>query len=170
MRPQALMNTMVVSGGAALLDLLVKILYIAAFHVPLFLLNPSGDMAWAKWHFWVVHSLLAVVCYAAIVALPFTPWRELLPVRATFQTYATCLLGLYITMTVGSILVGSKVVGGYCVYGSAMWLYYSCYPPLVYWTFLKDFFSDDELDMDLLYYSEMRDAGVFDDAQELSFG
>lgn len=169
---QALINTLVVSGGVSLLDMLVKILYIAAFHVPLFLYNPSGDMAWSKWSFWVVHALLAMLCYAAIVLLPFAPpgWRELLPAKASFFSYAVCLLGLYITMAVGSILVGSKVVGGYCVYGSAMWVYYSLYPPLVYFTFLQDFFSDDQLDMDLLYYSEMRDAGVFDDAQELSFG
>jgi hypothetical protein len=166
---QALLNTVIVSGGAALCDLLVKILYITAFHVPLFLYNPSGDMAWSKWSFWVMHSLLAMLCYAAIVLLPFTPWRELLPAKASFYSYAMCLLGLYITMAVGSILVGSKVVGGYCVYGTAIWLYYSCYPPLVYFTFLQDFFSDEQLDMDLLYYSEMRDAGVFDD-QELSFG
>lgn len=165
---QALMNTLAVSGGAALCDMLVKILYITAFHVPLFLYNPSGDMAWSKWSFWLAHSLLAMLCYAAIVLLPFTSWRQLLPAKASFYSYALCLLGLYVTMAVGSILVGSKVVGGYCVYGSAMWLYYSCYPPVVYFTFLQDFFSDDQLDMDLLYYSEMRDAGVFDDAQELS--
>lgn len=167
---QALTNTLAVSGGAALLDMLVKILYIAAFHVPLFLYNPSGDMAWSKWSFWLVHALLAMLCYAAIVLLPFTHWRELLPAKASFYSYAMCLLGLYVTMAVGSILVGSKVVGGYCVYGTAIWLYYSCYPPLVYFTFLQDFFSDEQLDMDLLYYSEMREAGVFDDAQELSFG
>jgi hypothetical protein len=167
---QALTNTLALSGGAALADMLVKILYITALHVPLFLYNPSGDMAWSKWSFWLMHALLAVLCYITIVVLPFTPWRELLPAKASFYSYALCLLGLYITMAVGSILVGSKVIGGYCVYGTAIWLYYSCYPPLVYFTFLQDFFSDEQLDMDLLYYSEMREAGVFDDAQELSFG
>lgn len=167
---QALTNTLALSGGAALADMLVKILYITALQVPLFLYNPFGDMAWSKWSFWLMHALLAVLCYITIVVLPFTPWRELLPAKASFYSYALCLLGLYITMAVGSILVGSKVIGGYCVYGTAIWLYYSCYPPLVYFTFLQDFFSDEQLDMDLLYYSEMREAGVFDDAQELSFG
>lgn len=165
---KALLNTLAVSGGAALGDMLVKIVYIAGFHVPLFLFNPTGDMAWSKWSFWLMHALVAMLCYAAIVLLPFTPWRELLPAKASFYSYALCLLGLYTTMAVGSILVGSKVVGGYCVYGVGVWLYYSAYPPLVYFTFLQDFFSDEQLDMDLLYYSEMRDAGVFDDAAELS--
>lgn len=164
---QALLNTLAVSGGAALGDMLLKIVYIAGFHVPLFLYNPSGDMAWSKWSFWLMHALVAMLCYAAIVLLPFTPWRELLPAKASFYSYALGLLGMYTTMTVGSILVGSKVVGGYCVYGVGVWLYYSAYPPLVYFTFLQDFLSDEQLDMDLLYYSEMRDAGVFDDAAEL---
>lgn len=169
--PQALLHTLAVSGTAAGVDMLVKLLYITALHVPLFLYNPAGDMAWSKWSFWLVHSLIALLAYGAMVALPFTPWRELLPAKASFYGYALCLLGMYITMAVGSILVGCKLVGGYCVYGSATWLYYSCYPPLVYFTFLAEFFGEEELDTDLLLYSEMRDAGVFDDgAQELSFG
>jgi hypothetical protein len=75
-------------------------------------------MAWSKWSFWLVHALLAMLCYAAIVLLPFAPpgWRELLPAKASFFSYAVCLLGLYMVCAVGAILVGSKVVGGYCVY------------------------------------------------------
>jgi hypothetical protein len=38
---------------------------------------------------------------------------------------------------------------------------------LLYITFLAEFFSDDEgLDMDMMYYSEMKDAGYFDDSYE----
>ena len=38
---------------------------------------------------------------------------------------------------------------------------------LLYMTFLAEFFLDDELNMDLLYYSEMKDAGYFEDGAEM---
>ena len=34
---------------------------------------------------------------------------------------------------------------------------------LLYLTFLSEFFLDEELDMDLMYYSEMKDAGAFEE-------
>jgi hypothetical protein len=139
------------------------VLYIFALHVPLFLYNTAGDMHWSKWSFWVMHASLAVLCYATLMVLPFTQWRDLLPAKASFYQYLLCLLVLYITMAVGSILVGCKITAGYCVYGIAIWLYYATYPPLLYYTFLADFFADEQLDVDMLYYSEMRDAGCFDD-------
>ena len=37
---------------------------------------------------------------------------------------------------------------------------------LLYITFLAEFFSDEGLDMDMMYYSEMKDAGYFDDSYE----
>lgn len=161
---QALLQTSVISGGAALVDAVIKILYIFAFHIQLYLYDATGDMRWSKWSFWFMHSLLAVLCYTAILVLPFTPWRDILPAKASFYRYALCLLLGYLTMGVGSLLIGAKVAAGYCVYGSAMWLYYAAYPALVYLTFLAEFFSDEQLDIDMMYYSEMRDAGCFDDA------
>lgn len=163
------MNTAAVSGAAALAETVVKVLYIYAFHVPLYLYDSTGDMRWSKWSFWMLHSLAAVICYGALMIMPFTGWRDLLPAKASFYRYVFCMLFLYITMAVGAILVGSKVVAGYCVFGTAMWLYYSFYPPLVYITFLAEFFADQQLDIDMLYYSEMRDAGCFDDAYDDSF-
>ena len=42
-----------------------------------------------------------------------------------------------------------------------------CAVQLLYITFLAEFFSDDEgLDMDMMYYSEMKDAGYFDESNE----
>lgn len=50
----------------------------------------------------------------------------------------------------GAILLGSNVESGYCVYGMASYLYQSFYPPLLYMTFLAEFFSDDDMDLDLV--------------------
>lgn len=120
-------------------------------------------MRWSKWSFWLLHALAAVIIYTAILVLPLTRWRDILPAKPSFYRYARCLLLLYLLMAVGAILIGSKVLSGYCLYGIANWLYYAVYPPLLYYTFLAEFFSDERLDLDLMYYSEMRDAGCFEE-------
>ena len=67
----------------------------------------------------------------------------------------------------GAVLLGAALLlggehGGYCVYGIATFAQYAAYPPLLYATFLADFFSEeDDLDADGPYYSEMHDAGFF---------
>lgn len=35
-----------------------------------------------------------------------------------------------VVVTTGAILLGSGVIGGYCVYGLASFLYYAIYPPV----------------------------------------
>ena len=77
------------------------------------------------------------------------------------------LLALNVTCVVGAVLIGSHVGSGlgYCVYGAANWLYYAAYPPLVYATFLAEFFADEQLDLDLMYYSEMREAGFLEEGE-----
>jgi hypothetical protein len=75
------------------------------------------------------------------------------------------LLVVYACMAAGSLLIGAQVLAGYCVYGAATFLYFGAYAPLLYATFLAEFFSDEQLDIDMLYYSEMRDAGMLGDEQ-----
>ena len=62
----------------------------------------------------------------------------------------------------GSLLVGCKLAAAYCLYGLATWAHYAAFPPLLYITFLAEFLSDDTLDLDTQYYSEMREAGCFE--------
>eukprot|EP00877_Chromochloris_zofingiensis_P011606 jgi/Chrzof1/669/Cz01g24150.t1 len=165
---EALWRTLVMSGAAASAETAVKVVYIFALHIPLFLFggtsdDAAADMRWSKWSFWLLHALAAVIIYTAILVLPLTRWRDILPAKPSFYRYARCLLLLYLLMAVGAILIGSKVLSGYCLYGIANWLYYAVYPPLLYYTFLAEFFSDERLDLDLMYYSEMRDAGCFEE-------
>ncbi|KAF8073048.1 CAND8 [Scenedesmus sp. PABB004] len=160
---QALRNTLAASGAAAAVDTGVKALLIFVSRVPLYLYDPASDMAWSKWAFWLAHGLAGVAAYGALAALPWTPWREALPARRGFRRYVAALLGLHAALSVGAALVGSKLVGGYCVYGLASWLYYAAWPPLLYATFLSEFLADSELDTDLLLYSEMHEAGCFAD-------
>lgn len=53
----------------------------------------------------------------------------------------------------------------YCIYGLVGLAYTACYPPLLYLTFLHEFFRDSELDSELLYYEEMHDAGYLFDGR-----
>lgn len=168
---EALKQTLVTSGTVAGIDTAIKAAYIFVFHVPLFLYggtsgHSGADMDWKKWSFWLVHTLLFIAVYFTIVILPLTRWRDILPAKPSFYRYARFLLLLNVMAMVGAILIGSKVVSGYCVYGVATWLYYALYPPLLYVTFLAEFFADDQLDIDMMYYSEMREAGCFDDYDE----
>jgi len=123
----------------------------------------DADMSWAKWSFWLLHHLAFLLVYLLILVVPYTQWRDLLPAKPSFYRYVAALFILSLTAVLGSIFIGSHVAAGYCVYGVASFLYYAAYPPLLYWTFLAEFFADDELDLELRYYSEMREAGYFED-------
>ncbi len=39
----------------------------------------TGDLNWAKWGYWEIHSLLFLSVYTAILVLPHTRWRVSLP-------------------------------------------------------------------------------------------
>ena len=41
-------------------------------------------MRWSKWSFWLLHASLCCLVYAAILILPLTQWRDLLPAKRTF--------------------------------------------------------------------------------------
>lgn len=164
---EALIRTLAVSGGIALFESFIMMIYIFGIDVPLFMFSEDGDlkgdMSWAKWSFWLLHHLAFLLVYLLILVVPYTQWRDLLPAKPSFYQYVAALFILSITAVLGSILIGSGVVAGYCVYGVASFLYYAAYPPLLYWTFLAEFFADDELDLELMYYSEMREAGYIED-------
>ena len=59
-------------------------------------------------------------------------------------------------------MLGVGAASGYCVYGVSNFVYYALYPPILYLTFLAEFFQNTESDLDLLLASEMKEAGVFE--------
>ncbi|EIE24097.1 hypothetical protein COCSUDRAFT_23261 [Coccomyxa subellipsoidea C-169] len=166
---EALIRTLWMSGAYAAFETVVASIYIFGAHVPLFLYGgspeaPGDDLRWSKWGFWLAHTVLFLLVYALILILPNTKWRDRLPAKPSFYRYILVLFALNVLAGLGSILLGSGVIGGYCVYGLATFLYYAIYPPLLYLTFLSEFFwSNEELDMDLMYYSEMKEAGYFEE-------
>lgn len=165
---EALVRTLWVSGSVAFVDTVVKLLVIRA-GVPLFMYGGTvdqgvgADMRWSKWSFWMCHALCFLAMYLALLILPHTKWRDRLPARPSFYRYVFILFLYNLARFLGAILIGCHVLAGYCVYGVATFLYFALYPPLIYWTFLSDFFRDSDLDLDLLYYEEMKESGYFED-------
>lgn len=157
----ALLRTLLISGLFAAVDAIVKTIYIFGLDIPL-LVNEDDAGNWHKWGFWSVHTILFVGVYLLILILPHTKWRDYLPARPSFYRYVLILFILNCVSAMGSFMLGLGADFGYCVYGLTTFSYYAFYPPLLYMTFLADFFREEDFQMEDVYYSEMKDAGYFD--------
>eukprot|EP00854_Cymbomonas_tetramitiformis_P004195 gene4195-5171_t len=89
-------------------------------------------------------------------------WRDRLPARPSFYRYVLFLVILDFVAFLGAIMLAAGATQGYCLYGICAWVYYAFYPPILYMTFLAEFFQDTD-DEESAYYSEMKDAGYFED-------
>ncbi|MCO5578389.1 hypothetical protein L7F22_032230 [Adiantum nelumboides] len=136
-------------------------LYIYGLGVPLFL-TKDGTGDHKKWTFWLIRSLLFVGAYLFILVLPHTKWRDRLPARPTFYRYVVILFVLNVLSAFGHALICVGADFGYCLHGLSTFFYNGFYPPLLYATFLLDYFLEDDVHLDDIYYSEMKDAGYFD--------
>lgn len=163
---RALARTLAAATVVAGVDLVVKLALIFGGGVELFVEQQeaqSPSYYWAKWGYWAGRNAIFAAVYAAVVTLPHTRHRDVLPARPAFFRYAALLLTLYAAGTVGALCVAAGAGWGYCLAGLCNFAYYVGYPPLLYLTFLADFFREDEFDLENAYYSEMEDAGYFDD-------
>eukprot|EP00897_Mesotaenium_endlicherianum_P001941 jgi/Mesen1/1775/ME000014S01182 len=156
---EALIRTVVISG------LIAAAAFIMGWGVPLFITGGERE-DWRKWAFWAFHDLLFAAIYLSLIVLPYTKWRDRLPARPAFYRYALLLCLLNLLAFLGSLLLDLSVDFGYCIYGLAGFTYYAFYPPLLYITFLADFFKEEEVQLEEAYYSEMKDAGYFDENWE----
>uniref|UniRef100_A0A0D6QX44 Transmembrane protein adipocyte-associated 1 n=1 Tax=Araucaria cunninghamii TaxID=56994 RepID=A0A0D6QX44_ARACU len=157
----ALLHALVLSSIIAGIDALIKAICIFGFGIPLFVDgNDVGDLK--KWDFWLVHNLLLVAVYGSILYLPHTKWRNRLPAKPTFYNYIRVMFLLNTTSALGCGLLSSGVGFGYWIYGFTNICYHAFYPPFLYVTFLRDFFQEEDLHLQDVYYSEMKDAGFFD--------
>ncbi|KAJ7566414.1 hypothetical protein O6H91_02G101700 [Diphasiastrum complanatum] len=157
----ALMHTLTLSGTVAAIDAILKAIYIFWVGVPLFVLgDDAGDGK--KWGFWFIHSFIFAGVYFIILMLPYTKWRDHLPARPSFYNYVFILFVFNSVAVLGSLLLCFGADFGHCLYSLAGFSYYALYPPLLYVTFLADFFKEEDFQLEDIYYSEMKDAGYFD--------
>lgn len=95
--------------------------------------------------FWSSTSFFLAMVYFLIVILPFTKLRELyiIPARRSFYVYCGILAVVDLVQGVGGLLLYEKIKGSLCILEGTMFVYYALFGPLVYWSFLKDFFASN---------------------------
>ncbi|KAF9624185.1 hypothetical protein IFM89_008123 [Coptis chinensis] len=157
----ALTRTFVISGIILSVDILLKAIYVFGFGVPLFI-DLDGVTNPVKWGLWVIHKLLLTAVYGIIFSMHHTKWRERLPARPAFYNYICMMFCLSATALFACVLVASGAGFGFWLYNFTTICYHAFYLPLIYVTFLADFFQEDDLHLENVYYSEMKDAGFFD--------
>ncbi|CAI6005726.1 unnamed protein product, partial [Closterium sp. NIES-64] len=113
------------------------------FHhaLPLFQPRPAVATAGAVWLFWLAHDALRAAVYAALLSLPLSQWRDALPARPAFHRYLLLLLLLHSASAFASLLLTLHVPAALCMRGLAVCVYWALFPPLLYITFLADFFQ-----------------------------
>ncbi|CAH0713361.1 unnamed protein product, partial [Brenthis ino] len=108
--------------------------------------------------FWFISSLVFAVIYFIILLLPWIPLREYLalPTKLSFYLYVLLLALLDTTQAVGAgLLTWGSMPSGLCVVDVTTWLYFSLYTPLVYHTFLSEFFSVSQPSIMFSYKAQM---------------
>ncbi|KAK2977366.1 hypothetical protein RJ640_013345 [Escallonia rubra] len=158
---EALTRTFIVSGLVVGLDVLLKAIYLFGFAIPLFI-DDNEDTHRMKWGLWVVHKLILSAVYGFILFMYKSKWRERLPARPAFYNYITIMFCLNATALLSCALTGHGAAFGFWLYNVTVVCYHAFYLPLLYVTFLADFFQEEDLHLENVYYSELKDAGFFD--------
>ncbi|OIT07531.1 PREDICTED: transmembrane protein adipocyte-associated 1 homolog [Nicotiana attenuata] len=155
---EALTQTFLISALAVGLDMFLKGIYLFGFGIQLFDVSTNGS----QWALWVVHKLLLTGVYGLIFFMYRSRWRERLPARPAFQNYISIMFCLNATALLACALAAHGAGFGLWLYNITVISYHAMYLPLLYVTFLADFFQEDDLHLENVYYSEMKDAGFFD--------
>ncbi|KAG0483817.1 hypothetical protein HPP92_011901 [Vanilla planifolia] len=166
---EALTRTFVVSGVIVAVDVLLKAVYVFGFGVPMFLdgVGPSNHV---KWGLWIVHKLLLAAVYVLILFMYHSKWREMLPgtssrtnlAQPAFRNYICVMFSINALSLFSCLLMENGAGFGYWLLSLVTLCYHSLYLPFLYITFLADFFREEDMRLENVYYSEMKDAGFFD--------
>ncbi|GAB2277540.1 Cullin-associated NEDD8-dissociated protein 2 [Dionaea muscipula] len=157
----ALARTFAVSGLIVGLDSFLKAIYVFGFGIPLFIENEDHAHP-LKWGLWVLHRLLLTAIYGLILFMYHSKWRERLPARPAFHKYVVIMFIIHVVALFACGLTGNGAGFGFWLYDTTIVCYHAFYLPLLYMTFLADFFQEEDSNLENVYYSEMKDAGFFD--------
>jgi len=109
--------------------------------------------------FWAVYHTLWTLLYCGVLIIPHTKFRNYLPGQSTFYNYALVMFVTHSFHVIGSFLVFSYFDIGFCFTDLGTALFYSLFGPLLYYSFLYEFFRDINLPS---YYQEMIYNGYLD--------
>ncbi|KAL1130038.1 hypothetical protein AAG570_012981 [Ranatra chinensis] len=109
--------------------------------------------------FWFISSIIFTVLYISILVLPWTRLRErlALPTKRSFYGYIILLAVLNMVQSVGSGLLLYSVKEGLCVVDVTTCLYFTLFTPLVYHTFLSEFFGVSQSSIMFSYKAQVDD-------------
>ncbi|OVA18892.1 Uncharacterized protein family [Macleaya cordata] len=158
---EALTRTFVVSGIIVGVDILLKVIYVFGFGVPLFI-DHNETTNRLKWGLWIFYKLLLTAAYGSILFIHHSKWREKLPARPAFYKYISVMFCLNAIALFACGFAANGVGFGIWLNDLTVIFYHSLYLPLLYVTFLADFFQEEGFHLENVYYSEMKDAGFFD--------
>ncbi|XP_046662604.1 transmembrane protein adipocyte-associated 1-like isoform X2 [Homalodisca vitripennis] len=119
--------------------------------------------------FWFTSSIVFSMIYIIILILPWTRLRERLnlPTKKSFYLYVLFLALLNISQSVGSGLLLYGVREGLCVVDVTTCIYFTFFTPLVYHTFLSEFFGVSQPSIMFSYKAQVDDTMEDDDTVSL---
>lgn len=106
--------------------------------------------------FWCVTSSVFCLAYIIVFLLPYTPVKNRiqLPAKRSFYCYVVSLAILNFCQGVGSALVYEDIQPAICLVDITSFLYFTCFAPLIYITFLHNFFRASKNLLLLSYASQ----------------
>lgn len=109
--------------------------------------------------FWFSSSVVFSLVYLIILLLPWTRLRErlALPTKRSFYFYILFLALLNINQSVGSGLLFCGIQEGLCVVDVTTYIYFTFFTPLVYHTFLSEFFGVSQPSIMFSYKAQVDD-------------
>ncbi|XP_008548980.1 transmembrane protein adipocyte-associated 1 homolog isoform X1 [Microplitis demolitor] len=128
------------------------------FHIPsrdFYVFGHGGMM------FWFCSSLVFTLIYFFILILPWTRLRDRLnlPTRKSFYVYVGILTTLNLVQSVGAGLLNyTQNLVGLCVVDITAVVYLTLFTPLVYHTFLSEFFGVSQPSILFSYKAQVDDA------------
>ncbi|XP_012258762.2 transmembrane protein adipocyte-associated 1 homolog isoform X3 [Athalia rosae] len=111
--------------------------------------------------FWFCSSLVFTTIYLFILILPWTRLRArlALPTRKSFYIYAGTLAFVDLTQSIGAGLLNyTRNPAGLCIVDLTAVLYLTLFTPLVYHTFLSEFFGVSQPSIMFSYKAQVDDA------------
>lgn len=109
--------------------------------------------------FWFSSSVVFSLVYLIILLLPWTRLRErlALPTKRSFYFYILFLALLNVNQSVGSGLLFCGIQEGLCVVDVTTYIYFTFFTPLVYHTFLSEFFGISQPSIMFSYKAQVDD-------------
>lgn len=135
----AFRSTIKISSAFAFLVTFLMALLVYVDNLSLYDLSPGNSAL-----FWMIFNAVVACIYFVLIIIPHTRYSIHLPERPEFLRYVFLLLCLNIIASFGALLVFLGISIGFCFWDLSIILYFSLYPPLLYFSFLHDFFRESQ--------------------------